>query len=162
MDERSWLLVRIEKIIHKEDYRSIYLIDFVVEEDFQEIKGDRVYNQNSNIYKLSFMILDIKGFKVNFIEDEVIQVKKNIISNNISVKQKDIDSYSTKEHLSSQLKYTLNFPHIWSIIKIEVSDENEGFLLRRRMIRTYSKRYSFLSDYKLYKPLKNSNWSRGE
>lgn len=164
INESDYYLFRIEKLIDDNEWeaeRVLYIIDFVVESDFEEFILNEetmdVQRQNvirDDISKFRSSHIFLRGIQEKLNEDEVFQLSKKAVNFLFEGRMEGIffletlGQYDVFYDRVIGVVDILNSDSLYIKKKIELANE-EKVIGKRRMTRQYSKAYTLLSDKKI-------------
>lgn len=164
INESDYYLFRIEKLIDDNEWeaeRVLYIIDFVVESDFEEFILNEetmdVQRQNvirDDISKFRSSHIFLRGIQEKLNEDEVFQLSKKAVNFLFEGRMEGIffletlGQYDVFYDRVIGVVDILNSDSLYIKKKIDLANE-EKVIGKRRMTRQYSKAYTLLSDKKI-------------
>lgn len=157
INKSGYYLFRTEKVIEDKSEtidRTLYIIDFVVEADFNDfltnnenIQNEQQMDIKNQINKFHSSHILLRGIEEELKEDEVFQMSSELMQRNF---ERNSESRNLQETLN---QYDLFYNRFIGFLDIKNTDlkTNENVIGKRNMTRQYSEEYSFVSDYKLFR-----------
>lgn len=157
INKSGYYLFRTEKVIEDKSEtidRTLYIIDFVVEADFNDfltnnenIQNEQHMDIKNQINKFHSSHILLRGIEEELKEDEVFQMSSELMQRNF---ERNSESRNLQETLN---QYDLFYNRFIGFLDIKNTDlkTNENVIGKRNMTRQYSEEYSFVSDYKLFR-----------
>lgn len=157
MNKSGYYLFRVEKVIENDNNKPImtlYIIDFVVEADFNDfltnnenIQNEQQMDIKNQINKFHSSHILLRGIEEELKEDEVFQMSSELMQRNF---ERNSESRNLQETLN---QYDVFYNRFIGFLDIKNTDikTNENVIGKRNMTRQYSEAYSFVSDYKLFR-----------